>query len=199
VDKVETQGVEAIAVWKFSRVFSWFNSFTFDETRFPAVAIIAPYDSISGHPGYAMQPSFEGLVEDVVRRVQDNPALWKKTAILITFDEGGGHYDSSYVQFIDFFGDGPRIPLLAISPYARGGYVDHTYYDHASIAKFIERNWSLPPLSARSRDNLPNPVHGGADPYVPTNRPAIGDLMNMFDFSAADETATNRVKAKAGD
>jgi phospholipase C len=165
-----------------------------DETRFPAVAIIAPYDSISGHPGYAMQPSFEGLVEDVVRRVQDNPALWKTTAILVTFDEGGGYYDSGYVQFIDFFGDGPRIPLLAISPYARRGYVDHTYYDHASIAKFIERNWSL----ARSRDNLPNPVHDGADPYVPRNRPAIGDLMNMFDFSAADKTATNRAKAKAG-
>ena len=35
----------------------------------------------------------------------------------------------------------------------------------------------------RSRDNLPNPVHGKANPYVPENRPAIGDLMNMFDFS----------------
>lgn len=152
------------------------------EREFPAVAVIAPYDSISGHPGYAMQPSFEQLVADIVQRVQANSALWKKTAILVTFDEGGGYYDSGYVQFIDFFGDGPRIPMLAISPYARRGYVDHTYYDHASIAKFIERNWSLPPLSARSRDNLPNPVHGADDPYVPRNRPAIGDLMNMFDF-----------------
>jgi acid phosphatase len=160
-----------------------------DAKRFPAVSIIAPYDSISGHPGYAMQPSFEGLVEDVVKRVQANPALWKSTAIIVTFDEGGGYYDSGYVQFIDFFGDGPRIPMLAISPYSRRGYVDHTYYDHASIAKFIERNWSLPPLSGRSRDNLPNPVHGGADPYVPANRPAIGDLMNMFDFGAAAKTA----------
>jgi acid phosphatase len=160
-----------------------------DAKRFPAVSIIAPYDSISGHPGYAMQPSFEGLVEDVVKRVQANPALWKSTAIIVTFDEGGGYYDSGYVQFIDFFGDGPRIPMLAISPYSRRGYVDHTYYDHASIAKFIERNWSLPPLSGRSRDNLPNPVHGGADPYVPANRPAIGDLMNMFDFGAAGKTA----------
>lgn len=155
------------------------------EREFPAVAVIAPYDSISGHPGYAMQPSFEQLVADIVKRVQSNRALWKKTAILVTFDEGGGYYDSGYVQFIDFFGDGPRIPMLIISPYAKLGYVDHTYYDHASIAKFIERNWSMPPLSGRSRDNLPNPVHGGEDPYVPLNRPAIGDLMNMFDFRAA--------------
>jgi phospholipase C len=72
-----------------------------------------------------------------------------------------------------------------VSPWAKKGVVDHTYYDHASIAKFIERNWSLPPLSARSRDNLPNPVHGKADPYVPLNRPAIGDLMPLFDFSGS--------------
>jgi len=60
--------------------------------------------------------------------------------------------------------------------------VDHTYYDHVSVLKFIERNWKLPPLSNASRDNLPNPVMNAADPYVPANRPAIGDLMNLFDF-----------------
>ncbi|MFY0022568.1 hypothetical protein ABTQ05_21805, partial [Acinetobacter baumannii] len=61
-------------------------------------------------------------------------------------------------------------------------YVDHTYYDHVSILKFIERNWNLPPLSRRSRDNLPNPVLDKTNPYVPLNRPAIGDLMGLFDF-----------------
>ncbi|MES2161699.1 MAG: alkaline phosphatase family protein [Pseudomonadota bacterium] len=156
-----------------------------DAATFPSVAVIAPYDSISGHPGYAMETSFDELVAGVLERVQANPALWQNTVVLVTFDEGGGYYDSGYVQAIDFFGDGTRIPLLAISPWARKGAVDHTYYDHASIAKFIERNWSLPPLSARSRDNLPNPVHDKGSPYVPRNRPAIGDLMNLFDFSRA--------------
>ncbi len=149
---------------------------------FPAVAVIAPYDSISGHPGYAMQPGFDELVRNVVDRVQSNLALWRNTAILVTFDEGGGYYDSGYVQPIDFFGDGTRIPMIAVSPYARRGHVDHTYYDHASIAKFIEYNWGLPPITARSRDNLPNPVHAASDPYVPVNRPAIGDLTGLFDF-----------------
>ena len=150
--------------------------------NFPAVAFVAPYDSVSGHPGYAIEPSFDELVHGLIERVRADPELWRKTAIFITFDEGGGYYDSGYVQLIDFFGDGTRIPLIAVSPYARRGSVDHTYYDHVSILKFIERNWHLPPLSARSRDNLPNPRHDSQDPYVPRNRPAIGDLFNLFDF-----------------
>jgi len=59
--------------------------------------------------------------------------------------------------------------------------VDHTYYDHGSILKFIEANWKLKLLSSRSRDNLPNPVPS-ASPYIPSNAPAIVDLMNLFDF-----------------
>jgi phospholipase C len=51
-----------------------------------------------------------------------------------------------------------------------------------SILKFIEANWGLTPLTGRSRDNLPNPVATAGNPYVPTNSPAIGDLMDMFDF-----------------
>ena len=72
--------------------------------------------------------------------------------------------------------------MLAVSPYARKGVVDHAYQDHASILKFIERNWRLSPLSARSRDNLPNPVVTPAKPYQPINGPAAGDLMSMFRF-----------------
>jgi len=150
---------------------------------FPAVAVIAPYESVSGHPGFAMEPGFDELVHGVIDRLRANPELWLHTVVFVTFDEGGGYYDSGYVQPLDFFGDGTRIPLLAISPYARAGHVDHTYYDHASIAKFIEYNWGLPPISARSRDNLPNPVHDKRDQYVPLNRPAIGDLTGLFNFS----------------
>jgi Phosphoesterase family len=45
-----------------------------------------------------------------------------------------------------------------VSPYSKGGHVVHSYADHVSILKFIERNWHLEPLSGRSRDNLPNPI-----------------------------------------
>jgi hypothetical protein len=59
--------------------------------------------------------------------------------------------------------------------------VDHTYSDRASILKFIEGNWDLPPLSGRSRDRLPTPLPG-PDPYIPAKRPALGDLMGPFEF-----------------
>ena len=65
------------------------------------------------------------------------------TAIIVTTDEGGGHFDTGYIQTVDFFGDGPRIPMIVVSPYARTDYIDHTYHDHASVLKFIERNWRL--------------------------------------------------------
>jgi phospholipase C len=111
------------------------------------------------------------------------PDLFAHTAILATMDEGGGYYDSGYVQPLDFFGDGTRIPLLVISPWVEAGKIDHTYCDHGSILKFIERNWGLSPLSSRSRDNLPNPLTSAANPYVPVNGPAIGDLMSVFNFN----------------
>jgi phospholipase C len=112
-----------------------------------------------------------------------NPQVWNDTVIMVTFDEGGGYWDSGYVQPIDFFGDGTRIPLLVISQYSQGGHVVHTYYDHVSFDKFVESNWGLDEtISPRSRDNLPNPVAQSDNPYVPVNSPAIGNLMDMFNF-----------------
>ena len=58
----------------------------------------------------------------------------------------------------------------------------HSYTDRVSVLKFIERNWHVGPISNRSRDNLPNPIAQPFNPYVPINRPAIGDLMDMFSF-----------------
>jgi phospholipase C len=147
----------------------------------PAVSFVKPGDD-DGHPAYSTLSQFEDLTRDVVRRVMAQPRLFASTAILVTFDEGGGYYDSGYIEPVSFFGDGPRVPLLVVSPYARDGAVDHGYADHASVLKFIERNWRLSPLSSRSTDNLPNPVADGDHPYVPVNAPAIGDLMGLFDF-----------------
>jgi phospholipase C len=114
--------------------------------------------------------------------VQANPAVWANTAVMITFDEGGGFYDSGYIQPIDFFGDGTRIPLIVVSQYSTGGRVVHTYGDHVSFDKYVEANWKLgSTISSISRDNLPNPT-AGPNAYVPGNQPAIGDLTDMFVF-----------------
>jgi len=150
--------------------------------RLPAVSFVTPPNPDSGHPAYSDASRYETFIKALVAKVRAEPRIWADTAILITTDEGGGFYDSGYIQILDFFGDGTRIPMIAVSPWAKKGAVDHTYYDHVSILKFIEKNWGLQPLSPRSRDNLPNPAVGNGDPYVPTNRPAIGDLMNLFKF-----------------
>jgi phospholipase C len=148
----------------------------------PAVSIVKPGWPSDGHPASSKIDLFEGFTKKIVDAVQANPAVWADTAIFITFDEGGGYYDSGYIQPVDFFGDGTRIPLLIVSPYTTGGHIAHGYTDHVSITKFIERNFGLGPLTGRSRDNLPNPRVSKTNPYVPTNSPAIGDLFDAFDF-----------------
>ena len=148
----------------------------------PAVAFVRPYEPYSGHPANSAASAYEYFVLSIVNAVIRHPKLFADSAIFVTFDEGGGYYDSGYIQPLDFFGDGTRIPLLVISPYVRPGTIDHTYADHASILKFIEWNWNLKPLSRRSRDNLPNPIPSPKSVYVPSNGPAIGDLRSIFDF-----------------
>jgi len=148
----------------------------------PAVSVVKPSGLVDGHPASSKLDLFEGFVKKIVNEVKANPSLWNDTAILITEDEGGGYYDSGYVQPLDYFGDGTRIPLIVVSKYSTGGHISHEYSDHVSIDKFIERNWGTDTITRRSRDNFPNPVTAKGNPYVPVNSPAIGDLFSLFDF-----------------
>ncbi len=150
--------------------------------QLPAVSFVKPSGFLDGHPASSKLDLFEGFVKKIVDAVQAQPKLWASTAIFITFDEGGGYYDSGYVQPLDFFGDGTRIPLIVVSPYATAGHISHAYADHVSILKFIERNWSLRPVTFRSRDNFPNPITASGNAYVPVNRPALTDLFDLFNF-----------------
>src|SRR6516165_9867330 len=147
----------------------------------PAVSFVKPSGYLDGHPASSKVNLLEGFVKKIVELTQANTTLSADTAIFITFDEGGGYYDSGYVQLLDYFGDGTRIPMIVVSNFSKGGHISHTYTDHVSVLKFIETNWSVPPITKRSRDNLPNPITG-ADPYKPTNGPAIGDLTDLFHF-----------------
>ena len=147
----------------------------------PAVSYVKPSGFVDGHPASSKLILFEGFVKKIVDGVQANPSLWNDTAIFVTFDEGGGYWDSGYIQPLDYFGDGTRIPMIVVSKYSRGGHISHTYSDHVSVAKFIEQNWHLGPITNRSRDNLPNP-RTWANPYIPVNSPAIGDLTDLFEF-----------------
>lgn len=61
-------------------------------------------------------------------------------------------------------GFGPRLPLLAVSPYAKSNFVDHQLTDQTSILRFIEDNWNLGRVGDQSFDAQ------------------AGSLLNMFDF-----------------
>ena len=148
----------------------------------PAVSFVKPDGLVDGHPATSKLDLFEAMLRKILDTLTLKPELMETTALFITFDEGGGYYDSGFIQPLDFFGDGPRVPLVVVSPYSRGGHVVHSYNDHVSILKFIERNWHLDPLTVRSRDNLPNPRAHEDNPYVPANAQAIGDLFDMFDL-----------------
>jgi phospholipase C len=150
--------------------------------RLPAVSFVKPGGLNDGHPASSKFDIYEAFVRKILTELRSKPDLWNSTAVFITVDEGGGYYDSGYIQPLDFFGDGTRIPMIVVSPWTRGGHVSHSYTDHVSILKFIEVNWHLPTISHRSRDNLPNPIQRANNPYVPVNSPAIGDMMDMFRF-----------------
>jgi phospholipase C len=145
----------------------------------PAVSVVKPSGLVDGHPSSSKLDLFEGFCKKIIDQVEASPYA-NDTVIFITEDEGGGYYDSGYVQPLDFFGDGTRIPLLVISPLVKPGYISHGYADHVSIIKFIERNWNVPPITYRSRDNFPNPITAPNNPYVPVNSPALSDLFDFF-------------------
>jgi phospholipase C len=63
-------------------------------------------------------------------------------------------------------GVGPRLPLLAISPFSKVNYVDSTFTTQTSIVRFIEDNW------------LAGVRIGGGSADTTT-----GTLNNMFDFA----------------
>lgn len=63
---------------------------------------------------------------------------------------------------------GPRIPLLAISPYSKSNYIDNTFTTQTSVVRFIEDNW------------LGGQRIGGGSADATT-----GSLESMFDFQKA--------------
>ena len=158
----------------------------------PAVSYVKPDGAMDGHPASSKWTLFEAFADNIIQLAQSNKEQWKETAIFVTVDEGGGYYDSGFIQPVDFFGTGPRIPMIAVSPFSTGGHITHSYTEHSSFVKFVERNWRLGKLTARSRDNLPNPKMDDDNPYVPTNMPAIGDLFDMFDFGDRGDDQNDR-------
>lgn len=117
----------------------------------PQVSWVIPQDVYSEHPGgwnitVGMQWS-KKLIDAIM-----NSQYWHNTVIILTWDEFGGFYD----HVLPPAGYGFRVPALILSPYAKHGFIDHTFYSIESTLKFIEWRFGLPSLNQRdaSANNL---------------------------------------------
>jgi phospholipase C len=145
----------------------------------PQVSFVDPNLSseINGGAGTDEHPpgdiqSGEQFVAQVVQAVTTSPQ-WAHTALFITHDENGGFYDhvppppacapdksppvdaNGNPAGLAFDEEGIRVLLIAVSPYAKKGYVGHHLYDHTSITRFIEAKFDLPALTARDANAEP--------------------------------------------
>jgi phospholipase C len=139
--------------------FSYFKQFAdnprfiFDYTKLacdlassslPAVSYVKPIGYRSEHPGLGDTISAgEAFVTGVVDAVEASPYK-SDTLILVTWDESGGFFDHvppPANSTVDDQPYGPRIPLLAIGPFAKVNHISHVQMEHSSIVKFIEWNW----------------------------------------------------------
>jgi phospholipase C len=75
------------------------------------VAFVKPDSIVDGHPASLKIDLFEAMVKSIVDKLTAHPDLFDHTGLFITFDEGGGYWDSGFIQPLDFFDDGPRIPM----------------------------------------------------------------------------------------
>jgi phospholipase C len=113
-----------------------------------AVSFVKPVGAENEHPGYADLARGEQHTAELIEAVRSSHD-WKKTAIVVTYDENGGFWDHVAPPVVDRWGPGTRVPTLVISPRARRHFVDHESYDTTSIMATIERRYGLAPLSAR--------------------------------------------------
>ena len=156
--------------------------------RLPQVSwIVAPY-RLCEHPA-ASPAEGEHFVERLLTALAANPAVWAKTVFILNYDENDGYFDhvppplpavgpvlgkstapaTGEVWHGEPLGLGPRVPMLVVSPWTRGGYVNSQVFDHTSVIRFLEARF------------------GVREPHIsPWRRAVTGDLTSLFDFAGAD-------------
>ncbi|HVL25406.1 MAG TPA: alkaline phosphatase family protein [Thermomicrobiales bacterium] len=122
-----------------------------ENNELPAVSYVVTIGS-SGHPPSSLLAS-ERMLKQMVNALMMSDA-WDTSVFQWAYDDWGGWYDHVPPPQVDDFGYGFRTPAQLISPYAKKGYIDSETHDFTSILKFIEDNWSLPPLSTRDANAI---------------------------------------------
>ena len=120
--------------------------------KLPAVTFYKPQGNLNLHAGYSDVESGDAHIANVIEHLKKSPQ-YKNMLVVITFDENGGWWDHVAPPKGDRWGPGSRIPAIIVSPYAKKGHVDHSFYDTTSILRFITRLHGLPLLEGLKTRN----------------------------------------------
>jgi phospholipase C len=125
--------------------------------KLPAFSMVTPggRDFLSaGHNGMSMT-ACDNWAGQLTRAVMNSPE-WRNTAVFLTFDDFGGFYDQVPPPVgPDGTQEGPRVPMIIISPYARAGYTDNTATTFAGILAYLEQDFGLKALGVNDADAYP--------------------------------------------
>jgi phospholipase C len=132
--------------------------------QLPSVSYLKAPESEDGHPGYSDPLDEQKFLVNEINSIEESK-YWSSTAIVITYDDSDGWYDSVAPTIIngshdatqdaaictsfavtvgstnDRCGYSQRLPFVVISPYTRENYVSSNETNTASVVKFIEDNW----------------------------------------------------------
>ncbi|MFF2748862.1 alkaline phosphatase family protein [Kitasatospora sp. NPDC058048] len=155
--------------------------------KLPQVSYLVSSARDSEHPGNSSPGFGQQIVYQVLDAIASKPDVWDSTILLISYDENDGLFDHvpppvPARQWADEFVDnlpiglGTRVPMIAVSPWTVGGYVNSQVFDHTSQVRFLE-NWLDVRQPAISR----------------WRRTVAGDLSSVFDF-ARTTAVTNPYK-----
>jgi phospholipase C len=145
------------------------------------------------HPAYSDAQISEAMVAETVNQIAASP-YWPQSAIIITWDDSEGDYDHVPPPILNVGTDktalsfGPRVPLILISPFAKLHTIVSDQGSQASVVKFVDTVFGLPPLAT-----LPDELLGrylGLIQYGQTDlgpqdalTPGVTDLLGAFSAS----------------
>jgi phospholipase C len=164
--------------------------------QLPQVSWIVAPEAYSEHPNWA--PNWGAwYISQFIDILAENPELWSKTVLFLNYDEEGGFFDhivpptppmspahgASTVSTAEEifpgaegdmsgpYGLGLRVPMIVISPWSKGGFVNSQVFDHTSVIKFLE---------ARFGQGNPDLIEANITEW---RRSVVGDLTSAFDFA----------------
>jgi phospholipase C len=165
--------------------------------KLPTVSWLVAPSNFSDHAGTPWYGAW--YLSEAIDILTKNPEVWKKTIFVLTYDENDGFFDhvppvavpnptdpstgivsesldisSEYVipgqtSRESSIGLGFRVPMIVVSPWSRGGYVNSQVFDHTSSLQFLEKFLSHKTGQKIYEENI-----------SPWRRSVCGDLTSVF-------------------